>query len=89
MALGGNVEVQCRPNHKINRWVATDFLKRKEAEVTRNTEIDSESQASTSQIPHKETKKRRVKRKYYESYLAFGFSYTGQCRVFGYPVGSW
>ncbi|XP_078127386.1 zinc finger BED domain-containing protein 5-like [Sander vitreus] len=61
----------------MDRWMATDSLKRKEAEVTNNEEIENESEASMSQIPHKETKKRRVKRKYYESYLTLGFSYTG------------
>ena len=56
--------------------MATGSLKRKEADnfsSTNNEELDSES----GQIPHKGTKKRRVKRKYYESYLALGFSYSG------------
>ena len=58
----------------MDRWIATGSLKRKEteAEVTKNEEIDSESDASMSQIHHKKTKKRRVKRKYCESYLALG-----------------
>ena len=56
----------------MDRWIATGSLKR--TEVSDNEEIDSESEASTSQIPNKKTKKRRVKRKYYESYLALGFS---------------
>ena len=64
-------------NHKMDRWMAKGSLKRKEGEVTNIEEIDSESEASTSQIPHKETKKRRVKRKYWKSYLELGFTYTG------------
>ena len=77
VALGRNVDVQCLQNDKIDRWMATGSLKRKEAEVTNNEEIDRESGASTSHKkilinPHKKKKKRRVKRKYYESYLALG-----------------
>ena len=45
-------------NHKMDRWMATGSLKRKEAEVNNKEEIDSEPGASTRQIPNKETKKR-------------------------------
>ena len=61
----------------MDRWLASGSLKRKEVNVTVNEDNASESEASTSQILQKKTKKGKIKRKYNGNYLELGFTYTG------------